>query len=586
MRTAKKTIRFKVYNLFIISIIIPSIITAILFWMFYSRTTLAQEEKNQDNILKSIASNIETQFMELKNIGDTCYMQQVIFRELEALNNPKLYEHDDAVSRNRQERECSEALTKILYMAEQEICDIVFFPMNVEEQKAYYMDKNQSGLQEIIIEGYEKEDWFIRAAAAQGRMVLHSRHVPEYRKGQKREEVYSCVMAIQDLNNDKIIGVIKIDSDIKNLEKIVDIIEGGENDNIIISEENKILTSSKDIKNLNIKELKDGVRYIDNKLYTVQSMEIQNSGWELIYLFSLQKNIRAYLCVLFTTCLVTGATVLGAFFIYKRYSGKMLDDVEHFTNIFREIQTGNLEVKAEVKSENELSDIAEAVNQMTHNLKEYIEKEYVWVIEQQEAKFKALQAQINPHFLYNTLNGLIALNRMGEKQKLEKNIINLTHLFRYACSNENVTTIEKECSFLEEYLELEKLKYEERLEYMIFVDDACKERMIPKLLLQPIVENSVIHGMGDTDRAIMIKIMVTSREVKGIGNATVITVRDNGSGFDCEADPDGKEHVGMENVRKRAELFCEEVIYQCTSKPGKGTKTTLAFKHEEKREIR
>lgn len=64
MRTAKKTIRFKVYNLFIISIIIPSIITAILFWMFYSRTTLAQEEKNQDNILKSIASNIETQFME------------------------------------------------------------------------------------------------------------------------------------------------------------------------------------------------------------------------------------------------------------------------------------------------------------------------------------------------------------------------------------------------------------------------------------------------------------------------------------------------------------------------------------------
>lgn len=577
MKRRKKTFRIKLYSIFIISMVVPSILIGVLFTVFYSKEIMTQEEKNIDYVLKSINNSMEVQFTELKNIGDTYYMHKEVFQEIEALNNPRLYENYEDLRKKSFENNYSISIAKILYMSKQEIYDVVFFPINSERQKAYYVDKNRSGLLEIDAVDYEKEDWFIEAIERNGTPVFYGNHVPSYRSGKKNEEVYSCVRAMRNMDNKKIIGVVKIDADIKNLKKAVDVLGTEQKDNILILEGKKVLASAKETENLNASYSKKGFQRINNRVYYVQSVKIPETDWKLTYLFSIQSIYRNYLLIVMFTVGVVIAAVLIAFLIYKRYSRETVDDMEHITNVFHEIQNGNLEVCAKVKSGNELHDIASAVNQMIHNLKEYIEKEYIWVIRQQKAEYQALQAQINPHFLYNTLNGFIALNRMGETKKLEKSIINLTYLFRYICNKDDETTIEKECSFLKEYMELEKLKYEERLDYMIFVDEECMDKKIPKLLLQPIVENSIVHGMGDTDIPIMITVMAKEVDTKGIGKVTVITVRDNGVGFEQSAQKDEKEHVGIENVRIRAELYTKEVIYQCVSSPGKGTKTTFVF---------
>lgn len=550
MRKRTKTFRSKLYSAFIVSIIVPSVLTGILFLTFYGRTLVKQGTKNMNSILKSVGNNMEAELSELKNAGNVCYM------------------HQDALS-----------IVELLHAANQDAAHVVYFPMNEEDGRAYYMEQGRPGIQMIEAKEVHKEEWYRQALEADGRGILYANHRMQY--GTKEtEEVYSCVRAIKSKDSGEYIGVIKVDMDVKNLQKIVDIIDTEERDNIIISRENRVLASSKKIAYLKEKDFEDGIQLIDGNLYDVKTTKIQECDWELTYLLSLWPSIRYHLHVFLITFAVIGIIVPAAFFIYKKYSEETVDDMEHITDVFRQVQNGNLDVAIHVKSGNELYDIAVIANQMIENLKKYIDKEYLWVIRQQKAQYKVLQAQINPHFLYNTFNGLIALNRMGEKKNLEKSIMNLSNLFRYSSSKDDFTTIEKECSFVKEYLELEKLKYEERVEYEIFFDDASKEKKIPKLLLQPIVENSIVHGMGETDVPIKINVVVSAAGVKGIGNVTMIMVSDDGIGFDKDGLSDGEEHSGVENVKSRAELFCREMAFQCISKPGRGTKTIFIFRED------
>lgn len=198
-------------------------------------------------------------------------------------------------------------------------------------------------------------------------------------------------------------------------------------------------------------------------------------------------------------------------------------------------------------------------------------------------KRKKLQVEINPHFFYNTLNGMIALNRMGEKKKLQKTIMNLAELCRYASMGEEDTaTIEEECTIQGQYLELEKLKYDNRIEYEIHVEDSCADCEIPKMLLQPIIENSLSHGMGECGQSLMVKIDVSSAEVEGKGKMIKILIRDNGVGFDAESVSEETEDSGIAYVKKRAKQFDNGMMFECKSKPGEGTETIIMIRKERK----
>ena len=182
----------------------------------------------------------------------------------------------------------------------------------------------------------------------------------------------------------------------------------------------------------------------------------------------------------------------------------------------------------------------------------------------------ALQTQINPHFLYNTLNGFIALNRLNEKKKLEDSIIRLTSMFRYTCSNSGRTTIHGELQFIDAYLALQQLRFGDRLQYHIIVSKDADPIVIPRLLLQPLVENSIIHGMEPSDREFMLEVSVDRIGHPIFGMLTVFTIADNGVGFDAKHLPDTKR-IGIKNVADRLELFQDFSFFQIKSVPGSGT---------------
>ncbi|MGN0333139.1 MAG: sensor histidine kinase, partial [Lachnospiraceae bacterium] len=347
---------------------------------------------------------------------------------------------------------------------------------------------------------------------------------------------------------------------------------------LLLVQKGKVFAKSSKLEE--IKKIEENHVIIGNRTYQTVKKSVPETDLEIVYLYSRTSIYREFVYVIFLSLLIVMSGVFLAFFYYRYHAKKMVNDVQKITEILQYVERGELDKHIKIYDNSEFGKIAEAINHMIDNLKQYIEKEYILVIQQQKAEYSALQSQINPHFLYNTLNGFVALNRMGEKRILERSIVGLSRLFRYTCSRQDISCVKEELNFLEDYLKLEKLKYDERLEYLIWLDEECKEKRIPKLLLQPIVENSIKHGMGNTAQPIMIRISAIYTDVKGIGNVMILTVRDNGVGFHNINTENGNQHIGIDNVRTRAELYCKNVIFQCVSEYGRGTKTTFVFPDE------
>lgn len=584
MGKRSKTFDSKLYSMFIGSVLIPALIAILSFWVYSTCIAVEREEKNIQNILDSVSQNIELQLLDIRNIEESFYINSEVFQEAEALNNHMLSEAYDELKRIELQENYEMTLTKMIHTSSQNIRAVTFFPMSGGDT-GYYLGKNRSDLQEMDYPGYHEEEWFYEAVASPTEPFF-SRPDAEALPEGEAEEIYSYVKAVRSMDNtSRVIGVVKIDIDQRMLLQTLDM--------FAIADENGLVLVQDDVRFAASQWIGDGMDVLEaDKVslkgaeYRVYTQDIPNTGLTIGFLESRASLYRGYAVIILLSVLILGAGVALAFVNYRRQAKKMVADVQNITNVIQRVEKGELNTHIHLDADSEFHKIAEVINQMIDNLREYIEKEYLLVIQQQKAEYKALQSQINPHFLYNTLNGFVALNRMGEKEALEKGIVELSRLFRYAYSSREIVPVREEMEFLENYLKLEKLKYDGRLDYIIWLDKRCAEKKIPKLLLQPIVENSIRHGMGNTNEPILIRILAESAEVKGIGKVIILTVRDNGVGFDSrsmKAEKEG-EHVGVDNVRARAELYCKEAVFQCMSRPGKGTKTTIVFPDREQGE--
>jgi sensor histidine kinase YesM len=194
------------------------------------------------------------------------------------------------------------------------------------------------------------------------------------------------------------------------------------------------------------------------------------------------------------------------------------------------------------------------------------------LLEKRDAEYRALQAQIQPHFLYNLLNGLIGLNRMGERQALENSILALKGMLRYTLEQNDWTTVAEELEFLRKYCELQQMRFQDRLSVSIECAEEAAGYRIPKLILQPLVENAIIHGiepLGGPGR-----LEVTARLERRNGVCVLgINISDNGVGFTPEAGAVGR-HLGIANVKERLLVACPQAFLGIQSRPG-GTHVSI-----------
>jgi sensor histidine kinase YesM len=190
-----------------------------------------------------------------------------------------------------------------------------------------------------------------------------------------------------------------------------------------------------------------------------------------------------------------------------------------------------------------------------------------------QAQLDVLKAQLQPHFFFNTLNSICVLIRKGEADRAQAMLTRLGELLRYtlAIGKRQTVPLSDEIEFVKGYLEIEKARFGERLKYQISIEPNAQSVLIPPLVVQPIVENSVRHGIGERTTGGTVSILARNR-----GGQLVITIADDGVGFEKKGDGLEREGLGIGHTKARLQqLYGDRSLMELSSDSSSGTTVTL-----------
>ena len=245
----------------------------------------------------------------------------------------------------------------------------------------------------------------------------------------------------------------------------------------------------------------------------------------------------------------------------------------------KSVKSGELQTIKADKSRDEIGILINEYNYMMDEMKELIKSKYLSGMSLKVAELKALQAQINPHFLYNTLELISSYSYLQDHQTIDKLIGSLSAFYKLSLNQgEDIYQIWQELQLVDAYFTIQNIRYPGSLTILVDVPSSLLQYSIPKITFQPLIENSIIHGiMCKKERSGTIKITATAQE----GYYT-IRITDDGIGMDAEtvsmlnristAEGQSVSHYGIQNINYRLRLFYgPEYQLKFTSIPGKGT---------------
>lgn len=260
---------------------------------------------------------------------------------------------------------------------------------------------------------------------------------------------------------------------------------------------------------------------------------------------------------------------------------KLLASMEKF-------ESGDFSERVSLEAEDEIGNLARAFNHMAAETQALIERNYVMALKEREIELNALQAQINPHFLYNVLDSLYWEAIDSDNEKLGDDILALSELFRLLLSQgESEITVGKEIELISHYLRIQEMRFSRRFSYQIDVDDNIKGYKISKLLLQPFVENAIVHGFEMKQEEGYVYISGKEKDKK-----MEFLIEDDGAGMDQEKADQLLEagqqegypnlrigHYAIRNIKERLDLRYGENNYvlKIISNKGEGTKVYIVI---------
>jgi two-component system sensor histidine kinase YesM len=264
------------------------------------------------------------------------------------------------------------------------------------------------------------------------------------------------------------------------------------------------------------------------------------------------------------------------------------EPINELIEVMDEVKRGDLDIRADIRNRDEIGDLGKYFNQMLNQLNVYIKENIEKQRQLRTTEIRMLQAQIKPHFIYNTLDVIKWSVKLGHQEKAISVVTNLAKLLRLSIdSSEEFVTIRNNIEFINGYLAIQRIKYDNSFRTEIDIDERLMECRIPRLILQPFIENSIVHGFGKTKKNDGI-IRITGRfdncsSQDDIENCKTIVFKviDNGVGmteqeirelnFECP-----ESHIGIYNVNKRIQMyFGKEYGVKINSSKEKGTEVVI-----------
>lgn len=329
------------------------------------------------------------------------------------------------------------------------------------------------------------------------------------------------------------------------------------------------------------------VQYLDGNIENIAIYStLDANGWKIIKTIptnNLYKEINEIQSYFVMGGSIYALVILLFMIIFSiRYTEPMIK----MMSVIKKIEKGDLSARMEVQTHDEIGELGHGLNKMIAEMETLIDKLVKEEKIKKEVELEALHAQINPHFLYNTLNTIKWMAKIQGAKSISNAITALTKLLRISINlGQEMIPLEEEIEYVKNYIVIQKLRFNESFTIDYNIQEDCLSNELPKLILQPIVENSIIYGVEDGTENLKIQINAYKKE-----DNLLIEVIDNGPGMDSHimenilrqsSDSHKFSKVGLNNVNQRIKLyFGSEFGLTIKSKREEGTKITITIPYK------
>lgn len=534
----------KLFLTFVLSFIIPLTLTgAFLSYQFSNYQYRNLQAQSQSN-LRLISTYLSNYMNDINNVTKALYYNSY-FRSKTDLALMSISD------RNTLSKEIGDTLTLTAYSRD-DFGDLLF----ISEKEVLYFNAVNYYQYLSTIQPLESRNWYTEAIKKEGKVAITPYYDPDSDGGPRRADSFFISRQLKNLFDPDQENVIMINMKTQFLDELFSEINSHTPAIIVFTNDSgALIYSSQAVDSGFLSHLEeDSFRYHRNTwMQETQTLDSFPLTVRIFHSVSyIHRQIAAFiagsiLCLLAAICI--------AYAIFCRNNRWIRIPVNHIQSILKEMEDGSLDARCEDLPIREFQNIGSSVNHMAEKLQEKIHNEYELRIAHKNLQFQALQSQIRPHFIINTIYSFITLNQIGETELLNDCFYKFAAILRYVLSKDQNTTLGKELDFLDSYCALFHLRFGDRIRYTISCSEPLRSLSMPKLLLQPLVENAVIHGIEPSEIPCTLTITAERHDGK-----IYIIIEDSGVGF-TEEQLTSPNSIGIRNVENRIQLWSRDIAF-------------------------
>ena len=580
----------------VLIIVTMCIMVTVFYMVFHSRAFNERgkyEEENLVNMEAYLNSYLEEVDSIAKNVNYNYYLQDY----LETVIKEEDDYVDSGIGKNMRSYEMSSQAFSDTLLSRADISSIMIFG-----KKKMLLNRSMYTYQKVALD-YSKLDWYAKAVAKPQDAIITGPNRHSF--FDTDDEVISLSREVQSYENGTFRGVILINL---NMNKITEICnsfqEKQENFICIINDKGELVYEQQNGRERFAFDEKENRQELNTALgktkescfrlnyrgekYLVTRTDMKTTGWTLVSMVPYKSVMAETMAISGVMILAVAITLIVTLLLLNRILTGVVKPLKKLEKYMVQVNPDNMDQRMEILTDDEIGHLSMKFNQMMDRIRNLKEQ----VIEEQEDKRKyelqALQAQINPHFLYNTLDSIIWMAETNDS-----NIVAMTEalakLFRISLNkgNEEIS-LERELEHVKNYLIIQSMRYADKFTYEISAEPGVERCRTIKLILQPIVENCIYHGIKKKRGTGKITIRAYRREQN-----LIIEVRDDGCGMpeeicrkilsdEIESENISGSGIGVKNVNERIQLrFGKKYGLSYSSEEGVGTTVTYVLPYNE-----
>lgn len=580
----------------VLIIVTMCIMVTVFYMVFHSRAFNERgkyEEENLVNMEAYLNSYLEEVDSIAKNVNYNYYLQDY----LETVIKEEDDYVDSGIGKNMRSYEMSSQAFSDTLLSRADISSIMIFG-----KKKMLLNRSMYTYQKVALD-YSKLDWYAKAVAKPQDAIITGPNRHSF--FDTDDEVISLSREVQSYENGTFRGVILINL---NMNKITEICnsfqEKQENFICIINDKGELVYEQQNGRERFAFDEKENRQELNTALgktkescfrlnyrgekYLVTRTDMKTTGWTLVSMVPYKSVMAETMAISGVMILAVAITLIVTLLLLNRILTGVVKPLKKLEKYMVQVNPDNMDQRMEILTDDEIGHLSMKFNQMMDRIRNLKEQ----VIEEQEDKRKyelqALQAQINPHFLYNTLDSIIWMAETNDS-----NIVAMTEalakLFRVSLNkgNEEIS-LERELEHVKNYLIIQSMRYADKFTYEISAEPGVERCRTIKLILQPIVENCIYHGIKKKRGTGKITIRAYRREQN-----LIIEVSDDGCGMpeeicrkilsdEIESENISGSGIGVKNVNERIQLrFGKKYGLSYSSEEGVGTTVTYVLPYNE-----